>query len=363
MLKSTVTYNNTLIKLPGLADVHVHLREPGATQKEDFATGTKAAIAGGFTQVLDMPNNNPPTITPQALEEKEKLAKGKIWCDLGFNFGTTLSSSKYFQKVKNKVFGAKVYMSHTTGPLLVKDKKDLTVIFDMWQGPLPLMIHAQGEMIDLAITLSRKFKKPIHICHTTGDQITKIKKAKSEGLQITCEVTPHHLFLTKSDVKRLGPFGLMKPPLELASNQKKLWDNLDEIDIIATDHAPHTKEEKEKEPAPFGVPGLETALPLMLTAVADGKLTTQRLIEMMATNPRKIFHLPDQHDTFVLVDFAKTLKISKENLFTKCHWTPFEGMDGRGEVKKVVLLGKVVYQEGQLMGIPQGKTISPTLLL
>ena len=132
---------NNIIKLPGLVDVHVHLRQPGAEQKEDFSTGTQAAIAGGYTQVLDMPNNPTPTVTEKTLEQKEKLAKGKIWCDLGFNFGATAGSSKYFKKIAKKVFGLKVYMSHTTGPILIDKKSDLESIFRLWKSKIPIMIQ------------------------------------------------------------------------------------------------------------------------------------------------------------------------------------------------------------------------------
>lgn len=351
---------NNIIKLPGLADVHVHLREPGATHKEDFSTGTQAAVAGGYTQVLDMPNNSPPTVTPQALAQKESLAKGKIWCDVGFNFGATAVSSKFFKKIEKSVFGAKIYMNATTGPLLVEKLKDRDLIFKSWTSPRPLMVHAEGETVELAIKLAKKYKKAIHICHVTADQIKPIEEARNGGLAISCEVTPHHLFLNKSDTKNLGPFAVMKPPLMSKRDQQKLWDALDKIDIIASDHAPHTLEEKKAKPTPFGVPGLETALPLLFSAIAEGKLTTERLIAMTATSPRKIFHLPPQPDTFVLADFAATFNISEENFFTKCKWTPFEGMHGRGIVKKVVIRGKVVFAEGKFIGKPQGKVIKPT---
>lgn len=360
MLKSDVGARNNIIKLPGLADVHVHLREPGNTHKEDFDTGTKAAVAGGYTQILDMPNNNPPTVTPSALREKEKLSYGKIWCDVGFNFGATYSSTKYFKRVASNVFGAKVYMNHTTGPLLVENGKDRDEIFKSWTSQLPIMVHAEGETVEVAIRLAKKYKKALHICHVTADQIEVLEKARNEGFSVTCEVTPHHLFLTKSDVKKLKGFGIMKPPLLSKRDQAKLWQNIDKIDIIATDHAPHTLEEKKSKPPAFGVPGLETTLSLLFSAIARGQFSTEKLIEMCSTNPRKIFHLPVQKDTFVLVDFSATYSISAKNFFTKNRWTPFEGMPGRGVVRKVVIHGNVVYLDGKFVGKPQGKIIRPT---
>src|SRR3989344_3975297 len=219
-----------IIKLPGLVDVHVHLREPGGTQKEDFETGTRAAVAGGYTQILDMPNNIPPTTTLQALNDKIKRSKSRIYCDLGFNFGATATSTKYFSKVYKKVFGLKIYMSQTTGPLLVNKSKDRELIFKSWQCSLPIMVHAKDEVVKSAIDLAKKYKRKIHICHVTASQLSLIKKAKEKGVQITSEVCPHHLFLTVEDIKRLGPLGIMKPKLLSKADKHKLWQNLNLID-------------------------------------------------------------------------------------------------------------------------------------
>lgn len=349
-----------IIKLPGLVDVHVHLREPGATHKEDFESGTKAAVAGGYTQILDMPNNNPPTVTSDTLSQKIKLADRKIWCDLGFNFGATAQSVKYFPKIYQKSFGLKIYTSQTTGPLLVSETYDRDLIFKSWRSPLPIMVHAQDQLVEEAIRLAKKYKRKIHICHVVTSQLKAIQKARKEEIEITSEVCPHHLFLNKNDIRRLGPLGVMKPPLLSKKDQQKLWDNLNQIDMISTDHAPHTLEEKYDPQSPkFGVPGLETTLSLMLFAVSKGLLSLDRLIEMTSTNPRKIFRLPDQPDTYVLVDISKTYKISNKGLFTKCGWTPFVGLEGRGEIKKVVLRGQIVFENGKFIGKPQGKVIYP----
>src|SRR3990167_11316479 len=350
----------SFLKLPGLVDVHTHLREPGGMQKEDFETGTKAAVAGGYTQILDMPNNIPPITTLQVLDGKIARAKGRIWCDLGFNFGAARQSAKYFKNIYQKAFGLKVYMNQTTGPLLVDKFADQDLIFKSWLSKLPIMVHAQNEMVKIAIRLAKKYKKSIHICHVTADQLEEIEKARKDKLKITCEVCPHHLFLTQDDVKRLGPLGLMKPPLPSKSNQKKLWQNIGKIDMIATDHAPHTLVEKyDKSSLKFGVPGLETALPLMLSAVDKGLITLERLVEMMSTNPKKIFNLPFQPNTFVEVDLSKKYKIENEGLFTKCGWTPFVGMVGTNRVKKVVIRGKTVFLDGKFVGKSRGRVIAP----
>ncbi len=350
------------IKLPGLIDVHTHLREPGATQKEDFETGTKAAIAGGYTAILDMPNNPTPTISPDALEEKISLAKGRIYSDLGFNFGATPNNSKYFEVVKDKVFGLKVYMNHTTGDLLMEDEVALEDVFSKWPKDKIIMVHSEGKTLKKAINLAKKYNTKLHVCHISLKQeIDLIKEAKKEGLNISCEVSCHHLFLTQDDVAKLGSFGMMRPPLSSREDRQALWDNLGSIDMIASDHAPHTRQEKENpDKVVNGVPGLETSLPLLLTAVADGKLTVDRLIQLTSGNPRKIFNIPEQADTFTEVEITKPYTLNPKTLFTKCGWTPFEGMEVVGRIKKVILRGQVVFDNGQVIG-PFGQIIYPQI--
>lgn len=340
-----------IVKLPGLIDVHTHLREPGATQKEDFETGTKAAIAGGYTAILDMPNNPIPTVTPEALDEKISLAKGRIYSDVGFNFGATPSNSQYFEQVKDKIFGLKVYMNHTTGDLLMEDQNALEDVFSKWPKDKPIMVHAEGDTLKKAINLAKKYHQQLHVCHISlKKEIELIKQAKNEGLDISCEVSCHHLFLNENDVKRLGPYGMMRPPLSREEDRKALWDNLDVIDMIASDHAPHTREEKENpQKVVNGVPGLETSLPLLLNAINEGKLTIEKVIELTSTNPRRIFQIPEQGNTEVKVDMDEKYTINSKSLFTKCGWTPFDGMEVKGRVKKVTLRGKVVFDQGNIL--------------
>lgn len=348
-----------IITLPGLIDVHTHLREPGATQKEDFETGTQAAIAGGYTALLDMPNNPVPTVSAEALEQKINLARGRIYCDVGFNFGATPQSSRYFEATKNKVFGLKVYMNHTTGDLLMEDEKALEEVFSKWPRGKIIMVHAEGDTLIKAINLTKKYRQKLHVCHiTTKQEIDLIKQAKKDGLPISCEVSCHHLFLTAEDAKRLGSFGMMRPPLATEEDRQALWDNLDIIDMIASDHAPHTREEKNGPNPPNGVPGLETSLPLLLTAVNEGRLNIERLIKLTSENPRKIFNIPVQENTFVEVEITIPYTLDPIPLFTKCNWTPFEGMEVKGKVKKVVLRGQVVFENGKVLG-PFGQVIFP----
>lgn len=347
-----------IIRLPGLIDVHVHLREPGATQKEDFATGTKAAIAGGYTLVLDMPNNPVPTVTPQALQQKKDLASGRIFADVGFHFGASKESIKYFNEVKDKVFGLKLYMNHTTGELLIEDEKVLEEVFLNWTKEKPILVHAEGETLQKAVRLAKKFGNKLHVCHVSlEEEVELIKEARKDGLGISCEVTCHHLFLAEEDAKMLGPFGMMRPPLRSKEDQEALWQAIADstIDMIASDHAPHTKKEKLGDKEPNGVPGLETTLPLLLTAVNEGRLSVDRLIELTSTNPRRIFNVPEQEGTFVE---AETIPytLDPSHLFTKCGWTPFAGMKVTGRVKKVVLRDQLVYDGQNIFG-PYGQVL------
>jgi len=347
-----------IITLPGLIDIHTHLREPGAIQKEDFETGTKAAIAGGYTIILDMPNNPIATISPETLQQKMDLAKGRIYTDVGFHFGGSPKSIQYFDQIKDKVFGLKVYMNPTTGDLLMENDTVLEEVFKNWPKNKPLLVHAEGETLEKAINLTRKYGNKLHVCHVSlKKEIELIKQARKDGMTISCEVTAHHLFLTEEDVKKLGPFGMMKPPLASKGDQTALWQAISEevVDIIASDHAPHTKEEKLNSGKPVnGVPGLETTLPLLLTAVNERKLTIERLIELTSTNPRKIFNIPEQANTFTEIEITKPYTLDARPLYTKCGWTPFAGMKVTGKVKEVVLRGKLVYDGQNIFG-PYGE--------
>lgn len=348
-----------LLKLPGLIDPHVHLREPGATQKEDFETGTKAAIAGGYTTVLDMPNNPTPTVTQKALQEKINLATGRIFADVGFHFGASKESIQYFPQIQDKVFGLKLYMNHTTGELLIEDEAILEEIFSKWTKEKPVLVHAEAETLEKAISLAKKFGNKLHVCHVSlKKEAEMIKKAKEKGLNVSSEVTCHHLFLTEEDQKRLGPFGMMKPPLRSKEDQNALWEGIKDgtVDMIGSDHAPHTKEEKLGEKVPNGVPGLETSLPLLLTAVSDGRITIEKLIELTSINPRKVFNVPEQEDTYTEVDLEEQYTIN-EKLYTKSGWTPFAGMKVKGKVKKVVLRGQLVFDGQNIFG-PYGKVLA-----
>lgn len=342
-----------LLKLPGMIDVHTHLRDPGATDKEDFYTGTTAALSGGVTVICDMPNNPIPTISLKALKDKQKIASDKAVCDYGLIFGASQDdNTSEFKKVVQRTIALKVYMDQTTGTLLVERLGLLEKIFEMWESEKPIMVHAEDATLAKAISLAAVYKRHVHFCHVSlASEVELIKRAKEQKIKISAEVTPHHLFLTENDVKKLGPFGIMKPPLRTQRDQDALWKGIKDgtIDMIATDHAPHTLKEKKGAKPPFGVPGLETALTLLLSAYKQKRLTLNQVIKLYHDNPRKILNLPTQKNTYIMVDLDKKYELENKDLKTKCGWSPFAGWSLYGKVQEVVLRGKTVYKDGKIL--------------
>lgn len=337
-----------MIKLPGLIDIHVHLRDPGQTYKEDFFTGTSAALAGGFTTIIDMPNNIQPLVSLKVLNEKIKSAMAKAVCDIGFYFGSRGDNIIQFEKIKDKVFGLKLYLNQTTGNLLI-DKKNILKVYKAWFGQL-ILVHVEDDKIEEIFKAVKKTGKNTHICHVhTKYILNKIIKAKKSGLPITCGVTPHHLFLTKDDLIKLGPFGLMKPELQTKKDQEFLWKNLKYIDVIESDHAPHDIEEKISGKPLYGVPELETTLPLLMTAVSQKRLKIDRLIELCFENPKKIFNIITDKNTYIEIDPDEEYIIDNKNLKTKCGWSPFAGWKVKGKLKRVFLRGKKVFEDGKIL--------------
>lgn len=341
----------TLLRLPGLIDPHVHLRDPGATHKEDFTTGTRAALAGGITAVLDMPNNpGEPTVSPGALDRKREIAARQITCDAGLYYGATPGNASTFGEVAPRVFALKLYLDHTTGDLKIEDLETIRDIMQAWPANKPLCVHAEDRTLAMVLGLIPAAGRGVHFCHVSEKvEIELIRDAKERGLPVTCEVAPHHLYLTENDLPRLGGFGVMKPPLKRGRDVDALWANLDVVDMIATDHAPHTLEEKQGDRPAFGVPGLETSLPLMLTAVSRGRVSMDRLVEMMYGAPARVFHLPEQPETFIEIDPDRRWTITGSGMQSKCAWTPFEGMDVTGAVARVVLRGREVVSDGRVI--------------
>lgn len=341
---------------PGLIDIHVHLRYLDF-HKEDFLTGTNAAIAGGFTMVLDMPNNNPPITTLSRLQAKIDKALQETYCDLGFYFGSLGDNLGEFEKVKELVYGLKLYLNITTGEYKI-DGDTMRKIYKKWnkvtEGKKPILLHAEENVFESVVSVIKETMHPTHICHVSSEEeLAAIILLKKEGLPITCGVCPHFLFLTQDDLTKLGPYGFMKPSLKTKRDQDFLWKNLKHIDVIESDHAPHTKKEKESANPPFGVPGLETTLPLLLTMMNCGKITKEEIIRLCCIKPKEIFHLPDQQDTHIEVDENEVWVIKNDKLFTKCKWSPFNGWKVKGRIKKVVLKGQTVF-DGDKVLVPSG---------
>jgi dihydroorotase-like cyclic amidohydrolase len=347
--------HSNVIRLPGLIDVHVHLRDPGQTQKEDFTSGTSAALAGGFTTVVDMPNNAEPITTIERLKNKRAIAKAKTVSDIGFHYGSLGDNLETFEEAAKLSIGLKLYLNTTTGGYLL-DAKHLKKIYAAWPQDKVVLLHVEEDVIDVAIESMKDLKRPIHVCHMPSKEILKkIIKAKRAGYPVTCGVCPHHLFLTNGDVETLGSYGKMLPSLKTKADQEYLWDHLDDIDIFESDHAPHTH--KEKQAGAHGVPGLETTLPLLLTAEKQGRITRAQIIDKCFTRPAKIFNLPTDDDTYVEVSLEE-YTIDNTCLKTKCGWSPFHGQKVTGKVIKTVIRGKVCYENGSITAKPgSGKVL------
>jgi len=343
----------TRIRLPVLIDVHVHLREPGLTHKEDFLSGTQAALAGGLTIVLDMPNTSPPTTTPEALQAKARLADMKAVSDVGFFVGASTEAGNGYIACAPHTAGLKVYVNETFGPLRIESLRALMHVFGKWPGPGPIAVHAEGVALAACLALAQLYDQRLHVCHVArAADIQLIARAKARGARVTCEVTPHHLFLTQEDLPRLGSLGEMRPRLGTPADRDVLWQHLDIIDCFATDHAPHTMEEKRSASPPPGVPGLETMLPLLLTAAREGRLTIDQIVERLHHNPARIFGIPLPPETWTEVDLDARYTIGDDPLRTRCGWTPFAGMPVTGRVTQVSLRGRIVFQDGEILAQP-----------
>jgi carbamoyl-phosphate synthase/aspartate carbamoyltransferase/dihydroorotase len=348
-----------MIKLPGLIDIHVHLREPGQIHKEDFSSGTAAALSGGVTIVLAMPNTNPPLVDSVSFDLALEIASQKAYCDYGIFVGANLTNAKNIPSLAPKAAGLKMYLDVTFGPLLLDDTDVWLDHFENWPADRPIVAHAEGANIPALILVANLFNRHVHICHVARrSEIYMIRAAKEKGYPVTCEVGPQHLFLSTEDFMRLSHNGKypgrkeVRPRLADPEDQIALWDNLEFIDCFATDHAPHTLNEKDGHNPPPGFPGVDTALPLYLTAVHEGRLTLDDIVSRMYTNPRKIFHIPEQMNTWIEIDPDAEYVIRGSQSLSKSKWSPYEGWKVRGKVDSVTLRGKVVYKHNEILAMP-----------
>lgn len=356
------------LRLPGLTDAHVHLRQPGYPHKEDFASGTAAALAGGVTTVLDMPNTEPPTATPARFVEKARLAAASAVCDVGLFVGPTTRDLDAYLPLASRACGLKIYVSETFGSLRIDSLELMHRFFRTWAGAAaevgwrsaqqpgglgPVAVHAEELMLPVCLSLSSLYDVPLHVVHVSRrSEIELIDRAKQRGLRVTCEATPHHFFLSTDDLPRLGSRGDMRPRLAAPGDVAALWQHLEIVDIFATDHAPHTLAEKAGPTPPPGVPGVETMLPLLLTAVQEGRLEVADITLRCATNPALVYGLPTQPDTWIEVDAEARYTLEDAAMQTRVRWTPFAGREVFGRVERVVLRGEPVYEQGRLLAAP-----------
>lgn len=386
--------------LPGVIDSHVHFREPGYTYKEDFATGTAAAACGGVTLALEMPNTNPPTATREALELKKRLAAEKAYVDYGL-YGLVVQENldQLLPMIEGGAIGFKCYMGETVGQIPAPDDGVLLEALELLgRRGYRVAVHAENnaimqhlirrlkargrtdplahvdsrpeicaiEAVSRAIHLAEWARARLHICHEgCRDVLPIIRAAKARGVDVTCETAPHYLLLTAEEMERLGTVMKMNPPIRYRGHQQALWEGLKTgvIDMIATDHSPHAPEEKQKASvweAISGFPGVETALPLMLTEVNGGRLTLNDYVRWASENPARAWGLYPRKGAvtvgadadLVLVDMSRESVIRAEALHSKSKLTPFDGAKVKGVPVCTIVRGQVVMRDGEVVGRP-----------
>ena len=347
--------------LPGIIDVHTHMRDPGLTHKEDFTSGSKACARGGVTTFIDMPNTIPVTVTEKALMDKKDMMVGRSYVDYGFHFGgSKKDNSEEIKKVLDKVASTKIFLNMSTGDMLIENEK---VVENIFRESKIISVHAEEGMVEKAIEFCKKYDKELYLCHLSkASEIELLREAKAEGVKVFGEVTPHHLFLNVDDVnatERSKMLLRMKPELKEKSDNEALWKALADgtLDSIGTDHAPHLIEEKLAK-LTYGVPSVENSLEMMLNGVKENRITFERLIEVMCKNPAKIFKIKNKGDIavgydgdLVIVDINDNSPIKNDKVITKANWTPFENCNRGGRVLTTILRGEIVYNKGNFNGI------------
>ncbi|HSD84572.1 MAG TPA: hypothetical protein VLG46_11965, partial [Anaerolineae bacterium] len=275
-------------------------------------------------------------------------------CDYGIHLGAGEDNVRTAHALAPQVTGLKMYLDQTFGPLHLDDLDSLLRHMERWPANRPVLCHAEGRTVAACILVAHLTGKHVHICHVSRqDEIELIRRAKEQGLNVTCEVTPHHFFLTEEIAHTIG-FGRseVRPRLAKDADRQALRSSLEVIDCFATDHAPHTLQEKDSPKPPPGFPGLETALPLYLELVREGLLSIEQLIDRLVHHPRRLFQLPDQPETWIEVDPDEDWIVHGSELQTRAKWTPFEGWTMRGRVRRVMLRGREAYRDGEVLAPP-----------
>ncbi len=392
----SVEFENKYI-LPGMIDTQVHFREPGLTHKEDIYHGTKGALLGGITSIFEMPNTSPATINEKELNKKIKIAEKSSWANFAFFMGackSNVSKLNELEKMKGCA-GVKIFMGSSTGSLLISEEEDLKIALktckrrvaihsedeqrlvsrfqrinksngvrehEKWRDPLSAIISTKK-----VLKHAKKYNTKAHILHISTDD--EIKLLKNKGKHITSEVTPQHLTLFSPDCyHKLGSLAQMNPPIRSLKHQLGLWEGINNgtVDVIGSDHAPHTIEEKNKEwpNSPSGMPGVQTTLSIMLNHVNNKKLTLQKLIQLLSENPCKIYNIKNKgfikkgYDAdLTVVDLKRETIIKNEDILSKSGWSPYNGMKLKGIPFATIINGSVKMIDGKVFGKPNGKTI------
>ena len=363
--------------MPGIIDVHTHMREPGVTYKEDFETGSCACAKAGVTTFYDMPNTIPTTTTLGNLMEKKKLASEKSIVNFGLHFGG--SKNNNIEEIKKvlkdrEVNTVKIFMNVSTGEMLIEDDEILAKVFE---NSKLVLVHAENEMIDKAIELNKNYGSGLYVCHIpSAEEMKKVINAKKNSKMNTkehpvyAEVTPHHLFLNteiRESTERNKMLLRMKPELREKSDNEFLWEaiNRGEVDTIGTDHAPHLISEK-LEKITFGMPGVETSLALMINAYNEGKISLEMIQKLMCENPAKIMKIEKrgklQEGYFadiIVVDPKKEWTVGVDDTIeSKCGWTPYENWKLKGKNTMTIVNGKIVYENRKINeNVKSGKEV------
>jgi dihydroorotase len=383
--------------LPGVIDTQVHFREPGLEHKEDLESGTRAAALGGVTAVFEMPNTNPSTTTAEALADKLRRAQGRVWCDIAFFVGATPDNAEQLATLERQpgCCGVKIFMGSSTGSLLVaeddavarvlshgfrrcavhsEDEARLRERRKLVEGGAPIAMHPEWRDAETAlrstrrlVALAERARRRVHVLHvTTADEIPLLAQHKD---LVTVEVTPQHLTLAAPECyERLGAYAQMNPPIRDARHREGLWRGIADgiVDVIGSDHAPHTHEEKAKPypQSPSGMPGVQTLVPIMLDHVNAGRLSLERFVDLTSAGPARLYNIAGKgrmavgYDAdFTLVDLKAKRRIENKWIASKCAWTPFDGMTVTGWPRATVVRGAIVMRDDALAAAPTGTLV------
>ncbi len=383
--------------LPGLIDTQVHFREPGLEHKEDLGTGTAGAALGGITAIFEMPNTKPNTDTPERLADKVRRAREKAWTDFAFFAGATADNAALLAEMEflEGCSGVKIFMGSSTGTLLVEEADALRHVLD--SGFRRVAVHCEDEnrlrqrrkLVEgdeahprlhpvwrdeetaivatrRLLAIARETGRRVHVLHVTTAQEARLLEDHKD--LATMEVTPQHLMLGLEDYDRLGTRAQMNPPIRGGRHQAALWHAVRTgvVDVLGSDHAPHTLEEKTRPypQSPSGMPGVQTMVPLMLDAVARGQLTLERLVDLLAHGPQRIYQIAGKgrlavgwDADFTLVDLEARRTIETAWIASRCGWTPFEGRRVIGWPVRTIVRGRTVMAEDELIGSPAGEPV------